>query len=166
MPLKQCFVSYAHRDYRACDRVVIHLKAIGRALGFSIWTDHELRAGGQWSARLGNEIRKSSIFVLLVTNDFLASDYIQEDELPAIRLKREHDNALVIPIILRESGWQYLCDRYVQAIPQNSSRRIVPCFDWPDPEKAFAICAREVGNAAMDWFGLAPASPFGPKVSA
>jgi hypothetical protein len=165
-PRRQCFVSYAHHDHKACDRIVVHLKAIGRALGFSIWTDHKLRAGNRWSARLSREIEQSSIFALLVTNDFLASDYIQEHELPAIRLQRDDRNALVVPIVLRESGWQYLCDRYVQAIPHGASKKVVPCFNWADPEKAFAISADEVGKAAIDWFGLDPVSPFAPKVPA
>jgi hypothetical protein len=162
---RQCFISYAHRDHKACDRIVVHLKAIGRSLGFSIWTDHRLRAGNAWSARLSGEIEKSCIFTLLITNDFLASDYIQEYEIPEIRFQRDKRNALVVPIVLRESGWQYLCDRYVQAIPRSTSRQVVPCFNWPDPEKAFAICADEVGKAAIDWFGLKAVSPFAPKVS-
>ena len=166
MMIRQCFLSYAHYDHKACDRVVVHLKAVGRHLGFKIWADHGLRAGSQWSTQLSTEISRSSIFVLLVTNDFLASDYIQERELPAIRSKRNDDNALVVPIILRDSGWQYLCDRYVQAIPQDDSRRVLPCFEWPDPEKAFSICANEVGRAAAEWFGLVATSIFAPKAPA
>jgi hypothetical protein len=164
--LRQCFVSYAHHDYKVCDRILVHLKAVGRALGFSIWADHKIRAGNAWSSRLESEIRNSSIFALLVTNDFLASDYIQDKEIPAIRMQRDKNNALVVPIIVRESGWQYLCDKYVQAIPRGPSRKIVPCYNWPDQEKAFAVCAEEVGKAAIDWFGLKPISPFAPKVRA
>jgi hypothetical protein len=160
---RQCFVSYAHHDHRACDRVSVHMKAVGNAFGFSIWADHKLRAGSVWSTRLDKEIKKSCIFVLIVTNDFLASDYIRDYELPAIKSMRDKKGALVVPIILRDCGWQYLCDAYVQAVPMNSKRRIVPCLEWKDTEKAYAVCAREIGVAVSDWFGWTAVSPFAQR---
>lgn len=159
---RQCFVSYAHHDHKACDRLVVHLKAVGNAFGFSIWTDHKLRAGNTWSERLENEIKKSCMFALIVTNDFLASDYIREFELPAISYMRAEQRSLVVPIILRDCGWQYLCGGYVQAIPMNAKRRIVPCMEWRDVEKAYAVCADEVAKAVKDWFEWPHLSPFAP----
>jgi len=157
---RQCFISYARRDQKDCNRIVVHLTAIGSSYGFTVWADHELRAGSKWSQRLASEIDKSSIFVLLVTNDFIASDYIREDELPAIASKRENENALVVPIILRESGWQPLCGRYIEAVPKNQHLRIVPCYNWSDREKAFATSATQIGAAVAEWFDISPKSPF------
>src|SRR5215203_4111135 len=90
----QCFISYAHHDYSEFGRMEKHLSHIAHAFGITLWSDKRIAAGYYWSAKIEAEIFRSDIVVLLVTNDFLGSDYIFDHELPAIIQKHKNDQTL------------------------------------------------------------------------
>lgn len=162
-PLKQCFLSYSHRDYAACDRIIVHLKGYFRHLGFSIWYDHELRAGDCWSERLRTEIDRSDAHILIVTPDFMASHYIQEHEIPAVRKRYRKFGSLIVPIIVEECAWSRLCGDYVQAIPQAENRDLRPCHRWRPRERGYAAAARGADKALQEHFGIKPKTIIGPR---
>jgi hypothetical protein len=62
--------------------------------------------GATLSDTIKSEIEQSDIFIPLITNAFFASDYIWYYELPAMRARHENDNALLVPVLYRESCWR------------------------------------------------------------
>src|SRR5262249_30226318 len=100
------------------------------------------------------------LFVLAVTNDFLGSDYIFDHELPAIIERHRIANALVVPILIRPSGWKMFFGGYIQALPGDGTGGIKPVLTWHRTEDGFAAAAAGVAVAVQAWFGVTPKTPF------
>jgi hypothetical protein len=78
------FVSYSHTDTKWLERPHVYLKELekrGVAVG---WTDHQIQPGGHWRDEILQAIDEAAVAVLLISQDFLASDFIQDVELPKI----------------------------------------------------------------------------------
>lgn len=158
MPPQQCFISYAHEDHAVFLRLCVHIKALGHAFGFRIWHDQRITGGTRWNDRIRTEIENSQIFIALVTNDYLASEYIRDHELPAMIERYNKNNALILPIIYRESCWRAFFGSYMQVLPSRKGH-VCPVSDWRPPEKGFGHAANAAGEAVQSWFGVGPTSP-------
>ena len=85
---KRIFVSYAHKDARWLEDFKEQMKPYVRSLQFHAWTDRDLKPGDKWEEVIGAQMANADIGVLLVTPAFLASDFIFENELPALLQKK------------------------------------------------------------------------------
>lgn len=92
----QIFISYSRRDREWLDRFEIKLRhGKIRDEAFSIWSDKDLEAGENWRAVIESKLASASVALLLVSDAFLASKFIQNVELPAI-LEAAVDRGLTI----------------------------------------------------------------------
>lgn len=94
------FVSYAHKDAKWLEEFKVQIKPYVRNLQFHAWTDQDLKPGDKWEDVIGAQMANADIGVLLVTPAFLASDFIFENELPALLQKK------VFWIAVRASAYQ------------------------------------------------------------
>jgi hypothetical protein len=132
-----------------------HLKSIERAFDIDFWADTSIHAGHQWNTAIQQAIAAAEIIVLLISPDFIASDYIYEQEAPAVATRRR-TGALVLPILLHRCYWKLVCDT-VQAAPIVSGR-LLPIADW-HPRRDGYDCAREQIAAAVEHrYGRSPQS--------
>jgi PTS system nitrogen regulatory IIA component len=88
------FISYSHADRLWLERFHTQLKPLVRR-GLVLWDDTHLAAGSRWRAEIGAAIARSSAALLLVSPDFLASDFIQQSELEPL-LRAQTDTGLVV----------------------------------------------------------------------
>ena len=88
MPRDYIFVSYSHQDAEWLDRLRIFLKPFPWGLSYKeggrLWADPHIQTGERWRREIGDGLSRARIAVLLVSQDFLASDFIAEHELPPI----------------------------------------------------------------------------------
>jgi TIR domain len=152
----QCFISYSHHDHGGFERLLAHLTAVAGLYRFKLWHDRRTNAGYVWHRAIVTEIEKSDIFIPLVTNDFFASDYISGHELPAMLDRNQNAEALLIPVVYRESCWRNYFGNYVELVPKNSKHNLVPVFKWRDREEAFAVAANAISSSIEEWFGVKP----------
>lgn len=82
----------------------------------------------------------SNIILLLVSADFLASDYCYCREMTRAMERHEAGQARVIPVILRHCDWHKAPFRKLLALPKDGK----PIVSWPDHDEAFADVARQI----------------------
>lgn len=81
---KTVFVSYAHEDRKWADELVTFLAPWIRDKRVDLWDDSRIQLGDNWRTEIQKAIEEATVVVLLVTKDFLASDFITKHELPVL----------------------------------------------------------------------------------
>jgi internalin A len=117
-PLK-LFYSYAQKDERLRDRMETHLKILERRGLISSWHDRLIRPGDEWSREIDVNFEMADIILLLVSADFMASDYCYSKEMVNALERHDAGKARVIPVILRDVNWKGAPFAKLQALPKN-----------------------------------------------
>jgi hypothetical protein len=100
--LAKVFISYSHKDEESWkDKVVTHLRVLEREGLLQVWDDRRIHGGDDWYPEIEKAINESRIAVLLITADFLTSDFILKEEVPRLLAKRESEGMRVIPLIVK-----------------------------------------------------------------
>jgi cell division protein FtsZ len=94
------FISYSHRDRDWLDRLSIHLKPLIRDNSIELWDDTKIVVGSKWKDEIQKAINESSIAILLISANFLASDFITQNELPPLLEKAQSDGVIILPLIV------------------------------------------------------------------
>jgi hypothetical protein len=102
----QIFISYSHKDRVWLDRVKTSLKPYLREEGIKAWSDNEIQVASNWQEQIMNAMASSKIAVLLVSSDFLASDFIYNHELPYLFQAAKEKRITIIPIAVRPAAWE------------------------------------------------------------
>src|SRR3954447_20322525 len=97
------FVSYSHRDRKWLDRVKVHLKPLVREGAIALWEDTRIAAGADWRSELTRELSLAQVAILLISADFLASDFVAVEELPTLLRTAEEDGAQILMLIVSPS---------------------------------------------------------------
>lgn len=99
------FISYSHRDAVWLERLQTYLKPFVRGMEIEPWDDREIDLGDQWRAKIDEALASAKVAVLLVSQDFLASDFIHQHELPYIFEAAESRKLALCWIPIRPSSY-------------------------------------------------------------
>ena len=97
------FVSYSHQDQQWLERLQIHLRPLEREGLIDRWDDTRITAGQKWKTEIKKALDQARVAVLLISADFLASDFVAGDELPSLLAAAANEGLLVLPMILSPS---------------------------------------------------------------
>jgi tetratricopeptide (TPR) repeat protein len=78
------FVSYSHKDKKYLGELQTFLKPSVRAEELQKWDDSDIRPGEDWLAEIRKAMHTCQVAILLVSQDYLASDFISAEEFPKI----------------------------------------------------------------------------------
>ena len=129
------FFCYAHEDKALLNKLKTHLKLLQREHLIDFWDDRDINAGSEWEKEISEHLNTAQIILLLVSPDFLASDYCYGTEMKRAMERHERGEAYVIPIILRPVFWRTSPFGKLQALPMNA--KPVVSSAWNNWDEAF-----------------------------
>jgi|GEM_PF-4166228 len=126
------FFCYAHEDEALLRKLKAHLLPLQRQGLIDVWHDRDISAGTEWQQEIIIHLNEANIILLLVSPDFMASDYCYGIEMKRALERHQRGEARVIPIILRSVYWQGILGN-LQALPTDAK----PVKSWSDIDEAF-----------------------------
>ncbi len=138
------FFSYSHADEELRNQLEKQLMILKRQGVIETWHDRMIGAGNEWKGAIDDHLENDDIILLLISPDFLASDYCYDVE--TLRAVERHDNgdAIVIPVFLRPCLWKGAPFGKLQGVPKDA----VPVTKWANPDEAMLDIATGIKEAA------------------
>ncbi len=138
------FFSYSHADETHRDQLEKQLSMLKRQGVIDVWHDRRIGAGQEVDKAIDEHVNSDDIILLLVSADFLASNYCYEIEMNRAMERHEAGEAIVIPVILRACDWHHAPFGKLKAVPRDGK----PITQWADIDEAFLEVAKAVRGAA------------------
>jgi len=157
------FISYSREDAEYREQLEKHLKTLQREGLIEIWHDQKIQAGKDWNAAITAHLAEADIVVLLISVEFINSDYAYEREMSFALERAERGQSVVFPILISSCDWRGLPIAALQVYPdggkpvdKRSNRneawtRIIRSFrrataDWQDRNRAYSQAGGSLGH--------------------
>ena len=152
------FFSYSHRDEALRNELEIHLSMLKRQGILEAWHDRRIVAGEEFDKAIRKKLEEADIILLLISPDFLASDYCYDIEMKRALERHAKKEACVIPVILRPCDWRNALFGNLLAMPMDGK----PVSKFPDKDDAFLEVVNAIRQAVTN---LTPDSVPAPSPS-
>jgi hypothetical protein len=139
----EVFISYSHKDEGLKERLVTHLAVLQKQGMITTWHGRQIKAGEDWSTTIDTHLNSATVILLLVSADFIASDYCYGVEVKRALERHKERTALVIPVILSPALWEGAPFGRLQALPTDGK----PVTTWTNRNKAFEDITRGLKRA-------------------
>jgi hypothetical protein len=140
------FYSYAHRDEQLRDQLRTHLSLLKWNGVIEEWHDRKIAAGEDWKGQIDSHLAQAKIILLLISADFLASEYCYDIEMNTAMKMHASGEARVIPVILRACDWHESRFGDLQAVPRDG----IAVTSWSNIDEAFTDVAKKIKIAARE----------------
>jgi hypothetical protein len=141
------FFCYAREDEPLLKQLKSHLIPLERQGLIDFWYDRDINAGAEWESEISKHLNSAQFILLLVSPDFMASDYINNVELKRAIERHEQKEARVIPIIFRWAIWKETPIGKLHALPKDGK----PVKSWPDLDEALNDVAEGIRRVVEEW---------------
>lgn len=156
----EVFYSYAHEDEKLRDELEKHLANLKRQKIITAWHDRNISAGTEWDDEIKNHLNRASVILLLISPDFMNSDYCNEVEVKRGMERHEAGEARVIPVILRPVDWKGAPFSKLQALPTD----VRPITTWGNQDEAFLDVTKGIRKAIEELSGPSANIPTIPDI--
>ena len=137
------FYSYAHEDETLRDELQGHLKLLERRGLLAPWHDRRIVPGADWSGAIDSYLRSAELVLLLVSKDFIESDYIMGTELALAMQRHAARAAVVVPIVVRAIDFDPQDDQELPFLRlQGLPTDLRPVTSWPNRDEAWTNVAK------------------------
>jgi len=117
------FVSYSHRDAGAIEQLRRFLRPLEREQGIAWWDDSRIEEGRDWAAEIAQALDAATAAVLLISQDFIGSEFITRTELPHLLARAEAGELTILPVFLNHSTVELTPYSYVD-LRSGAERRV------------------------------------------
>ncbi len=133
MDVPKIFISYSHKDEAHKEKLQTSLKSLQYSFEIDVWEDRQIQVGDNWSEEISKAMERAEYIVLLISPDFLASDFIKEVEMKRAFERHDKGDAMVMPVIIRPCLWNQKPINKVQVVPKDGK----PVTKYDDPDEAW-----------------------------
>ena len=140
----QLFYSYSHRDEELRAELEKHLTILRRRGVIRDWHDRKIAAGSEWRGQIDQHLEQSQLILLLISADFIASDYCYDIELTRAMERHRAGTACVVPVVLRPVYWKGAPFGELQALPTDAKA----VTQYENRDEALTIIAEGIAEAA------------------
>ena len=148
------FYSYAHEDKTLRDELEKHLGTLKRLELITEWHDRDIHAGTEWKHEIDMHLNAANIILLLISSDFMSSDYCYSVEMRRALERHRLREARVIPILLRPVDWEGTPIAPLQMLPSGTK----PITRWQDKDEAFSDVAKGIRKVIKELTTTLPTS--------
>lgn len=134
------FYSYSHIDEQHRISLETHLAILKRSGLILDWHDRKIIPGQTWASEIDTYLNEADIIILLISSDFIASDYCYGKEMEQALERQRLGKACLLPIILRPVDWMGAPFAKLQALPQDGK----PVTTWENYDEAWLDIAKGV----------------------
>ena len=127
------FCCSAPEDQEMLALLVKYLSPLQRSDQITVWSAINLNSSVGWEKEFSQRLESADIILLLISPDFLASDYCYNILMKRAIERHEQGNVAVLPLLLRPTYWKNMPFAHFQMLPRNG----LPLSKWPDPDDAF-----------------------------
>jgi internalin A len=138
------FFSYSQKDETLRDELETHLKLLQRQGLISVWHDRKILPGEEWDGEIDRHLEAAKIILLLISADFIATDYCWGKEVMVAIERHQKKTATVIPIILRTCDWKDAPFAKLQGLPS----KLKAVTAWSDRDEAWTNVASGIRAVA------------------
>lgn len=156
---KRVFLSYSHQNTPWLGRLRTHLAGLRRAKEIEDWSDQEILPGDLWDTAIKEKLAAADVFILLLSADFIASEYIWNHELKEVF--NPSKNREVIPVLIEpfalsaipevpdvEGGSPRKITDF-EIVPKDDDQRLRAVSLWTNTEEALARVAERIREAVQ-----------------
>ena len=134
------FIIYSSDDNDIMLRLLLHLQPLKELHDISIWHDDPIYTGQLWKPKIESRLNDADIFLFLVSDAFMHSEFIDQSEFKRAIDRYKEGNSKVMPILIDNCPWDidFRSDDYnfnfkeLQVLPEKGK----PIVDWASPDEA------------------------------
>jgi CheY-like chemotaxis protein len=149
------FYSYAHEDESLRDELDTHLALLKRRGVLRTWHDRQITPGGDWRQTIDTHLVEADIVLLLVSADFMNSDYINDREMQLALQRHRAGLTVAVPVMVRAVDWEGAPFADLQGLPTDMK----PVTSWANRDEAWTDVAKGIRRAIARLASSRPVSP-------
>ncbi len=137
---KRIFFVYSKHDHGYLEEFLLHLAGLRRQGNIAIWNDQDILPGEEWDNSIKEEIATADIILLLISANFLNTEYIWDVEIKKAMERHERKEARVIPIFIRPCDWSAMPFSKLNGLPSKAK----PVSSYTDRDEAWVEVVKEI----------------------
>lgn len=146
------FISYSHRNEALKEDLESHLASLRRAGKIQLWQDRAIDAGSEWNEQIRTKLDAADIILLLITAQFINSDFCFSKEMTRAMLRHEQGTASVIPIIMAPCVWSEAPFAKLQVLPRDG-KPVTDTAAWSTPDLAYVNVVEGIARVVNKRYG-------------
>ena|SRR5438876_7734598 len=147
MPPYKVFISYAHEDRPLLNDLVAHLSILQNRKLISAWKDTDISPGTEWKKQIIDSLNGAQIILLLISADFMNSEFCYSIEMKRAIQRHKADEARVIPILLRPVYWKGAPFEILDVLPVDAKKRPKPIVSWSIRDDGYLNVVEGIASA-------------------